>query len=33
MNKGLLFQFEVYADEKNSSINMATWKVNFYYKI
>jgi len=33
MNKGLLFQFEVYADEKNSSINMATWKVNFHYKI
>jgi putative endopeptidase len=27
MNQGLIFQFDVYADEKNTSINMPVWKV------
>jgi hypothetical protein len=28
-DKGLLFDFDVSADDRNSSINMANWKVNF----
>jgi len=28
-DQGLLFDFDVSADDRNSSINMANWKVNF----
>jgi len=28
-DQGLLFKFDVHGDERNSSINMAVWRVNF----
>jgi putative endopeptidase len=33
MDQGLIFQFDVYADERNTSINMPVWRVRhlFYY--
>lgn len=31
-DEGLIFKFDVFPDDKNSTINMATWKVNFYFK-